>query len=113
MRSPAAPYDGRLTKADGKRTSWEGLDHQGPYAQNHAPGQKPDAASCTKFYNRTVDLINKYQPDLLYFDDDYTDTGLPLYDRAPRSACGSPPTSTTSTGACTAASWRRSSTPSG
>ena len=77
------PYDGKLTKADGKGTWWEGLDTQGLYAQNHAPKQKPDAAYCTKFYNRTVDLINKYQRDLLYFDDDYTDTGLPLYDADP------------------------------
>ena len=77
------PYDGKLTKADGKGTWWEGLDPQDLYAQNHAPGQKPDAAYCTKFYNRTIDLINKYQPDLLYFDDDYTNTGLPLYDADP------------------------------
>jgi alpha-L-fucosidase len=77
------PYDGKLTKADGKGTWWEGLDPQDLYAQNHAPGQKPDAAYCTKFYNRTIDLINKYHPDLLYFDDDYTNTGLPLYDTDP------------------------------
>jgi alpha-L-fucosidase len=79
----SVPYDGKLTKADGKGTWWEGLDPQDLYAQNHAPKEKPDAAYCTKFYNRTVDLINKYQPDLLYFDDDYTDTGLPLYDADP------------------------------
>jgi alpha-L-fucosidase len=30
----------------------------------------PDQAYCDKFYNRTIDLINKYHPDLLYFDDD-------------------------------------------
>jgi alpha-L-fucosidase len=35
----------------------------------------PDQAYCQKFYNRTIDLINKYQPDLVYFDD----TALPLY----------------------------------
>jgi alpha-L-fucosidase len=82
------PYDGKLTKADGKGLWWEGLDPQDLYAQNHTPGTKlvwdwdaskgssvPDAAYCTKFYNRTVDLINKYHPDLLYFDD----TVLPLY----------------------------------
>ena len=32
-------------------------------------------AYCDKFYNRTMDLINKYQPDLIYFDD----TALPLW----------------------------------
>jgi alpha-L-fucosidase len=64
------------------------------YAQNHArsvgstnPGKihsqwnwgngasLPDQAYCDKFYNRTVDLINKYHPDLIYFDD----TALPLW----------------------------------
>jgi alpha-L-fucosidase len=82
------PYDGKLTKADGKGTWWEGLDPQDLYAQNHKPGKGlvwdwdakkgssvPDRAYCDKFYNRTVDLVNKYRPDLLYFDD----TVLPLY----------------------------------
>jgi alpha-L-fucosidase len=36
---------------------------------------QPDQAYTDKFYNRTVDLINKYKPDLLYFDD----TALPLW----------------------------------
>ncbi len=63
------PYDGKLTKADGKGQWWEGLDPQDLYAQNHKIGEKPDAAYCQKFYNRTKELIDKYQPDLLYFDD--------------------------------------------
>ena len=37
--------------------------------------RQPDQAYCEKFYNRTIDLINKYQPDLIYFDD----TALPLW----------------------------------
>jgi alpha-L-fucosidase len=82
------PYDGKLTKADGKGKWWDGLDPQALYAQNHKPGQKlvwewdaskgssvPDAAYCEKFYNRSLDLINKYHPDIVYFDD----TVLPLY----------------------------------
>ena len=81
------PYDGKLTKADGKGFWWDGLDPQELYAQNHLPGKLiwdwdatkgssvPDAAYCEKFYNRTLDLVNKYHPDLLYFDD----TVLPLY----------------------------------
>ena len=81
------PYDGKLTKADGAGQWWEGLDPQDLYAQNHRPGKLvwewdakkgssvPDDAYCEKFYNRTLDLINKYHPDLLYFDD----TILPLY----------------------------------
>ncbi|AXY74086.1 alpha-L-fucosidase [Paraflavitalea soli] len=88
------PYDGKLTKADGKGTWWEGLDPQGLYAQQHnlSAGSEnitslwsqwnwdngasiPSQEYCEKFYNRTIDLINQYNPDLLYFDD----TGLPLY----------------------------------
>lgn len=88
------PYDGNLTKADGKGTWWEGLDPQALYAQNHplSRGSQnintihsqwnwgngvtiPSQEYCEKFYNRTVDMINQFHPDLLYFDD----TGLPLY----------------------------------
>jgi alpha-L-fucosidase len=88
------PYDGNLTRADGKGQWWDGLDPQDLYAQNHARSansdypkvtsaiwnwdngaSQPDLAYCQKFYNRTVDLINRYQPDLVYFDDDT----LPLW----------------------------------
>jgi alpha-L-fucosidase len=86
------PYDGKLTKAGGKGQWWEGLDPQDLYAQNHTPGKLtdtsklwdwptdvgasiPDVAYCERFYNRTADLINKYHPDLVYYDDD----ALPLY----------------------------------
>lgn len=81
------PYDGKLTKADGAGQWWDGLDPQELYAQNHVPkklvwewdaskgSSVPDAAYCEKFYNRTLDLVNKYHPDILYFDD----TVLPLY----------------------------------
>ena len=85
---PSQAYDGKLAKADGKGKWWDGLDPQDLYAQNHKPGTKlewdwdaakgssvPDAAYCEKFYNRTMDLINKYHPDLVYFDD----TVLPLW----------------------------------
>jgi alpha-L-fucosidase len=80
------PYDGKLTKAQGKGTWWEGLDPQELYAQNHELSKgwdwewgsnvaTPSPAYCEKFYNRTIDLINQFNPDLIYFDD----TGLPLY----------------------------------
>ena len=60
-------YDGKSTKSDGKGQWWEGLDPQDLYAQDHQPGKRQ--VYCDKFYNRTLDLINRYQPDLLYFDD--------------------------------------------
>ncbi len=70
------PDDGTLTKADGKGTWWDGYDPQDLYAQNYKPGARPSPDYCDKFYNRTIDLIDKYQPDLLYFDDSV----LPLGD---------------------------------
>jgi alpha-L-fucosidase len=70
------PYDGKLTKAAGRGTWWDGLDPQDLYAQNHATGAPPDAAYIAKFFNRTKDLLDKYHPDLLYFDD----ARLPLGD---------------------------------
>lgn len=88
------PYDGALKAEDGKGTWWDGLDPQDLYAQNHplSEGSRninaihrqwewangvvtPSQEYAEKFYNRTIDLINKFNPDLLYFDD----TGLPLY----------------------------------
>jgi alpha-L-fucosidase len=91
---PAQDFDGKLTRADGKGKWWDGLDPQDLYAQNHTPSpgyQKfeslfnrwdwdngasiPDEAYCDKYYNRTMDLIEKYHPDLIYFDD----TALPLW----------------------------------
>jgi len=88
------PYDGKLKKADGQGKWWEGLDPQELYAQNHAlsagsenvyslwkqwdwdnGASTPSTEYCTKFYNRVNDLIYKFNPDLLYFDD----TVLPLY----------------------------------
>jgi alpha-L-fucosidase len=85
------PYDGKLTKADGKGTWWEGYDPQDLYAQNHTPGANqnvgaiwnwtgdgftpPSDAYCQNIYDRTIDLIDRSHPDLIYFDD----TVLPLY----------------------------------
>jgi len=81
------PYDGKLTKADGKGKWWEGLDPQELYAQNHELSKgynwewkqgiitTPSKDYCNKYYNRTIDLINRYNPDVVYFDD----SQLPLW----------------------------------
>lgn len=88
------PYDGTLTKADGKGRWWEGYDPQDLYAQNHPMSKGswadgmihsqwawgngvclPTQEYCTNFYNRTVDAINRYNPDLIYFDV----TAVPFY----------------------------------
>ena len=75
------PFDGELTKTDGKGLWWEGLDPQDLYAQNHAIGAEPNAAYVTKFFNRVKNLIDGYHPDLIFFDDSKLplgDTGLNL-----------------------------------
>ena len=88
-------YDGKLTKADGKGKWWEGYDPQNLYAQNHPMSDRswannrvhwqwawgngatlPSKEYVTNFYDRTLDAINRYQPDLIYFDV----TVVPFYD---------------------------------
>jgi alpha-L-fucosidase len=84
------PYDGNLTKADGKGLWWEGYDPDDLYAQyghpvnpyaldrkkaHDNPGDQPCAAFCIKLFNRMQDLISQHHPDLLYFDD----FKMPLY----------------------------------
>jgi alpha-L-fucosidase len=78
------PYDGLMTKEDGKGLWWEGYDPQDLYAQYHTTGkyswtqsENPPLAKpyVEKYFNRVIDLLDKYHPDLLYFDD----TILPIY----------------------------------
>ena len=83
-----APYDGKLTKADGKGFWWDGLDPQDLYAQSHERGSTlqwewdgmkgssiPDVAYMEKFFKRTQQLWDDYHPDQRYFDD----TVLPFH----------------------------------
>ncbi len=76
------PYDGKLTKADGKGQWWDGLDPQDLYAQNHPPGTRlewdwdpakgsstPSEAYMNKFFLRTRQVWDDYRPDMIYFDD--------------------------------------------
>lgn len=91
---PSQNYDGNLTKADGTGKWWEGLDPQELYAQNHAHSSgwensgtihsqwewgngasQPSQAYKQKFQNRVLELINDYNPDMIYFDD----TAMPFY----------------------------------
>jgi alpha-L-fucosidase len=64
------PYDGALTKADGKGMWWEGYDPADLYGP-HGAARTPQARQTyiEKWFNRTKDLVDKYRPDLLYFDD--------------------------------------------
>lgn len=88
------PYDGKLTKEDGKGKWWEGYDPQELYVQNHPLSVEsentgrihsqwgwengasiPTEEYFLNFFDRNVDMINKYHPDLIYYDD----TGMPLW----------------------------------
>ena len=91
---PSQKFDGNLTKADGAGKWWEGLDPQELYAQNHSHStgwessgtihsqwdwgngaNLPSKAYKQKFQNRVLQLINDYNPDMIYFDD----TAMPFY----------------------------------
>ena len=97
----AQKFDGNLTREDGYKPNpdgtekwWKGLDPQELYAQRHErsrgwenPGSVhgqwdwqngaalPSEAFKRKLQNRVLELINDYDPQLLYFDD----TVLPFY----------------------------------
>jgi len=74
------PYDGNLTLADGQGHWWEGYDpsdlygrpHQGdPMASDESymqVGEPPDEAFQRNWFLRTSELLDRYHPDLLYFD---------------------------------------------
>jgi alpha-L-fucosidase len=62
------PYDGHLTAADGAGQWWQGMDPQQMYAPKHPPMALPDISYVKNFYDRTRDLIDRHDPDLLYLD---------------------------------------------
>jgi len=63
------PYDGVLTETEGKEQWWQGLDPQRLYCVKHPADALPDVSYVKNFYDRTRDLLNQHDPDLLYFDD--------------------------------------------
>ena len=63
------PYDGRLTRADGKGKWWEGLDPADLYGL--PPEQRtPEWLAAVKenWVKRHLELVEKYDVDLLWFD---------------------------------------------
>lgn len=88
------PYDGKLTAKDGKGKWWDGYDPQELYAQNHPLSEEsenthrihsqwgwengasvPSEEYFQNFFDRNIDVINRYNPDMVYYDD----TSLPLW----------------------------------
>ncbi len=62
------PYDGDLTAAEGTNQWWQGLDPQRLYSVKHPFDALPEASYVKNFYDRTRDLVDQHDPDLLYFD---------------------------------------------
>jgi alpha-L-fucosidase len=61
-------YDGHLTADEGKMQWWQGFDPQRLYGAKHPADALPDISYVKNFYDRTRDLIDQHDPDLLYFD---------------------------------------------
>lgn len=62
-------YDGRLTLKDGKGKWWEGYDPAMLYSPYERENDSiPSREWMQNWYDRCVDLVDSYQPDLLYFD---------------------------------------------
>ncbi|WP_158785516.1 alpha-L-fucosidase [Granulicella sp. L46] len=61
-------YDGDLTSEGGKHEWWESYDPQRLYGAKHPFDALPDISYVKNFYDRTRDLIDQHDPDLLYFD---------------------------------------------
>ncbi len=62
------PYDGQMTEAQGKEQWWQGYDPQLLYGAKHPHNALPDVSYVKDFYDRTRDLIDQHDHDLLYFD---------------------------------------------
>ncbi len=62
------PYDGDLTEDQGRNEWWQGYDPQRLYGPKHPHNALPDISYVKNFYDRTRDLIDQHDPDLLYFD---------------------------------------------
>ena len=61
-------YDGQLAVAAGADQWWQGLDPHLLYGVKHPIGALPDISYVKNFYDRTRDLVDQHDPDLLYFD---------------------------------------------
>ena len=68
-------YDGSLTGSGGRGEWWQGLDPQRLYGVKHPSDALPDISYVKDFYDRTRDLIDQHDPDLLYFDNSLVPLG--------------------------------------
>jgi alpha-L-fucosidase len=59
------PYDGDLIEAEGREQWWQGLNPQRLYGAKHPLNALPDISYVKNFYDRTRDLVDQHDPDLL------------------------------------------------
>ena len=64
------PYDAEHSPQGGRGQWWQGLDPHLLYGVKHPYDALPDVSFVKNFYDRTRDLIDQHDPDLLYFDND-------------------------------------------
>jgi len=62
------PYDGELNHREDQHEWWQGNDPQVLYGPKHPADALPDPSYVMNFYDRTRDLIDQHDPDILYFD---------------------------------------------
>ncbi len=69
-RGPLAgvPYDGCMYTDKGEEQWWQGYNPQQLYNAKHPFNALPDASYVKNFYDRTRDLVDQHDPDVLYFD---------------------------------------------
>jgi alpha-L-fucosidase len=76
------PYDGWLTREDGKGKWWDGLDPRNLYGVPESEQTDEWVQEMTdRWYARHSDLLLRYQPDALYFDSPdipFGETGMKL-----------------------------------
>ncbi len=63
-----SPYDGELALAQGRYQWWREVDPQLLYGPKHPFDALPDPSYVKHFYDRTRDLIDQHDPDILFFD---------------------------------------------
>jgi hypothetical protein len=76
------PWDALLTTADGKGKWWEGMNPADLYGPKHSTdcsnNSCNNSAYGTQFMYRVDDAIDKYHPDVVYFDDHAGDSQVDL-----------------------------------
>jgi alpha-L-fucosidase len=72
------PYDALQTISDGKGKWWEGMDPVDLYGPIHTKEDPLHSPFANQFMWRVDDALNKYHPDVIYFDEAAGDTLIDL-----------------------------------